>query len=158
VKLKHELRAQVDAEGRLVLPPEVVSRFGLKPGTQILVDEGGNDLRLRRPVTHLSKVYIEPTNRCNLECRTCIRNVWDEPLGQMRSETFSRIIGGLKVFSPPPTIFFGGFGEPLAHPAITEMVIQAKSLGGSVEMKYYTSGRSTILSLHLRRFAWSYRR
>ncbi len=86
------------------------------------------------PATHLSKVYIEPTNRCNLECRTCIRNVWDEPLGQMSSELFSRIIWDLKVFSPPPTIFFGGFGEPLAHPAIPEMLAQAKTLGGSVEL------------------------
>jgi len=33
-------QSKVDEEGRLVLPPEVVSRFGLKPGTQVLVDEG----------------------------------------------------------------------------------------------------------------------
>jgi len=134
MKLRPELRARVDDEGRLVLPPEVASRFGLKPGTQVLVDEAGNNLRLLKPVTHLSKVYIEPTNRCNLECRTCIRNVWDEPLGQMSSETFLRIVEGLKVFSPPPTIFFGGFGEPLAHPKIVEMITQAKTLGSSVEL------------------------
>ena len=100
MKLKPELRADVDDGGHLVLPPELASRFGLKAGTQVLVDEAGNGLRLRKPVTHLSKVYIEPTNRCNLECRTCMRNVWEEPLGQMSSETFSRIIGGLKVVSP----------------------------------------------------------
>jgi MoaA/NifB/PqqE/SkfB family radical SAM enzyme len=129
-----KVRAHVDREGRLILPPEIVSRYGLKPGAEILLDERNNDLRLRRPVTHLSKVYIEPTNRCNLECRTCMRNVWDEPLGQMSSEMFSRIIDSLKAFSPPPTLFFGGWGEPLAHPAIPEMVAQAKTLGGSVEL------------------------
>lgn len=134
MKLKPELRAQVDDEGRLVLPPEVVSRFGLEPGTQILIDEGGSNLRLRRPVTYLSKVYVEPTNRCNLECRICIRNNWDGPLGQMSSETFLRIVEGLKLFSPSPTVFFGGFGEPLAHPDIAEMVAQAKALGSRVEL------------------------
>jgi MoaA/NifB/PqqE/SkfB family radical SAM enzyme len=134
MKLKPELRAHVDYEGRLVLPAEVVSRFGLKPGAQVLIDEGGNNLRLHKPVTHLSKVYIEATNRCNLECRTCIRNIWEEPLGEMSSATFARIVEGLRSFSPPPTVFFGGLGEPLSHPDIVEMVGQAKALGSSVEL------------------------
>jgi MoaA/NifB/PqqE/SkfB family radical SAM enzyme len=30
----------------------------------------------------LNKVYVEPTNRCNLICVTCIRNSWDEPFGE----------------------------------------------------------------------------
>lgn len=134
MKRKQEFFAYVDDEGRLVFPPEVISRFGLKPGAQVFLDEGENHLLLRRPITHLSKVYIEPTNRCNLECRTCVRNVWDEPLGQMTGETFSRIIEGLKAFDPPPAIFFGGIGEPLNHPAIAEMVVQAKTLGSTVEL------------------------
>jgi MoaA/NifB/PqqE/SkfB family radical SAM enzyme len=82
----------------------------------------------------LAKVYVEPTNRCNLECRTCIRHGWDEPLGQMIETTFAQIMAGLRAFSPPPAAFFGGFGEPLAHPGITEMVAQAKALGGPVEL------------------------
>jgi MoaA/NifB/PqqE/SkfB family radical SAM enzyme len=134
MRLKPELSAYVDDEGRLVLPPEVASRFGLKPGTQVLVDEAGNNLRLLKPVTHLSKVYIEPTNRCNLECRTCIRNVWDEPLGEMSNATFARIVEGLRSFSPPPTVMFGGLGEPLFHPDIVEMVAQVKSVGATAEM------------------------
>ena len=134
MKLKQELLAHVDDEGRLVLPLEMAVRFGLEPNTRVLIDEGENTLCLRKPLNHLAKVYIEPTNRCNLECRTCMRNVWDEPLGQMSNLTFLRIIEGLKAFSPPPTIFFGGFGEPLAHPDITDMVRQAKNLGGSVEL------------------------
>jgi len=134
MKLKPELYAHVDDEGRLVLPPEVRFRYGLRPGAQVYVVERPDSLGLRRAVNHLAKVYIEPTNRCNLECRTCMRNVWDEPLGQMTGGMFSRIIEGLKPFSPPPTIFFGGFGEPLAHPKIVEMITQAKTLGSSVEL------------------------
>ncbi len=39
----------------------------------------------------LEKVYIEVTNACNLECRTCMRNVWNEPIGYMAENTFSQI-------------------------------------------------------------------
>ena len=129
-----KLRAHVDDEGRLILPPEVASHYGLKPGANVHIDELPRGLRLRLPVTHLAKVYIEPTNACNLECRTCIRNVWDEPPGQMSGATFIRIVEGLRAFSPVPTVFFGGFGEPLAHPEIFEMVAEAKALGAPVEL------------------------
>jgi MoaA/NifB/PqqE/SkfB family radical SAM enzyme len=129
-----KLRAQIDDQGRLVLPPEIVSRYGLKPGVQVSMDERSNALCLRQSVTQLSKVYLEPTNRCNLECRTCMRNVWEEPLGEMGSATFARIVEGMRSFSPPPTVFFGGLGEPLAHPDIVEMVGQVKALGSSVEL------------------------
>ena len=40
MKLKPELYAYVDNEGRLVLPPEVVSRFRLKPGSLVPLDIG----------------------------------------------------------------------------------------------------------------------
>ena len=36
---------------------------------------------------------------------------------------------GLKVISPKPTVFFGGFGEPLSHPGIVDMVARVKALG-----------------------------
>jgi MoaA/NifB/PqqE/SkfB family radical SAM enzyme len=131
---RSESKAYVDEKGRLVLPPEVASRYGLKPGAEVCVDEKQDSLLLRPPLTHLRKVYVEATNGCNLDCRTCIRNIWEEPIGQMNNATFQRIIEGLQVFSPPPIVFFGGFGEPLFHPDIVEMVIRAKALGCSVEL------------------------
>lgn len=124
----------IDDEGRLVLPAEIAKQFGLKKGVKTHMEKRSNGLHIRLPVTRLSKIYIEPTNRCNLECRTCIRNIWDEPLGEMSSATFARIVEGLRSFSPPPTVFFGGLGEPLSHPDIVEMVGQAKALGSSVEL------------------------
>jgi len=129
-----EWQAYVDAEGRLVFPPEVAARYGLRPGAQVLLEEGTNALRLRRPVTQLAKVYVEPTNRCNLECRTCIRNVWDEPLGQMSATTWAHLLESVGALTPPPTVFFGGLGEPLAHPALVEMVAQVSALGCRVEL------------------------
>ena len=142
-----ESLAQVDKEGRLVFPAEVASRFGLLPGAQVRFDEATNNLSLRRPVTHLAKVYVEPTNRCNLECRTCIRNTWEEPLGHMTEATFVRIVSSLWALAPRPTVFFGGFGEPLAHPRIAEMVAQVKALGAPVEL--ITNG--TLLTENLSR-------
>ncbi len=131
---KPEWEAEVDEEGRLIIPPEIASRFGLNPGSRVRMGEGENELRVRRPVSHLAKLYVEPTNGCNLECRTCMRNTWDEPLGRMNDATFTRIIDGLRAFSPAPTVFFGGFGEPLSHPNIVDMVARAKGLGGKVEI------------------------
>ena len=144
-----EYQAYVDDEGRLVFPLELAARYGLKPGARIRVDDGANGLRLRSPVTHLAKVYVEATNRCNLECLTCIRNVWNEPLGQMDMAIFARIIDGLRVFLPPPSIFFGGFGEPLAHPNIVEMVTRAKALGGRVELVTNGTLLTREMSRHL---------
>jgi MoaA/NifB/PqqE/SkfB family radical SAM enzyme len=83
---------------------------------------------------HLAKLYIEPTAHCNLDCRTCIRNNWDEPMGNMSKAVLDRIIVGLKDFSPPPSVFFGGFGEPLFHPDIIDMVTRVKKLGAKVEL------------------------
>jgi len=134
MKERSEFPIDIDSQGRGILPPEVVSRYGLKRGTKIYLENGGNGLSLGICRDPLAKVYIEPTNRCNLECRTCMRNIWDEPLGQMDSSTFSRILEGLGNISPPPKIFFGGIGEPLAHPRIAEMVGQAKKIGSSVEL------------------------
>jgi MoaA/NifB/PqqE/SkfB family radical SAM enzyme len=129
-----KLEATIDDEGRLVLPAEIVKQYELRKGTKVLVKTKADGLFLYQPAIHLSKVYIEPTNRCNLECRTCMRNVWEEPLGEMSSSTFSRIVEGMRSFSSPPTVFFGGLGEPLAHPDIVEMVSQVKALGSSVEL------------------------
>lgn len=117
-----------------MLPPEVASRYGLKPGARLRLDQDANTLRLHRPITHLAKVYIEPTNRCNITCRTCIRNIWDVKLGHMSAATFARILEGLRAITPPPTVFFGGLGEPLAHRRIVEMITRVKALGASVEL------------------------
>jgi MoaA/NifB/PqqE/SkfB family radical SAM enzyme len=125
---------QVDAQGRLVLPAELAGRFGLQPGARVSVDEGPHGLLLRRPITHLSRVYVEPTTQCNLECGTCIRHAWNEPLGRMSEATFRLVLDGLRSFRPLPLVFFGGFGEPLTHPDIFRMIREVKQLGTVVEL------------------------
>jgi MoaA/NifB/PqqE/SkfB family radical SAM enzyme len=130
----NEYWADVDEQGRLVLPPEVAEQYGIQPGTQILLQEGLNSLNLQRPVTQLAKVYVEPTSRCNLTCRTCIRNAWEEPQGDMSAGTWDRVIESLKGLPSRPDVFLGGFGEPLLLPNIAGMVAQAKAVARTVEL------------------------
>jgi MoaA/NifB/PqqE/SkfB family radical SAM enzyme len=126
--------ARVNEQGDLVIPQDVVTRYGLTPGAMVRLDEGTNFVRLHRPVTHLTKVYIEPTVACNLECITCFRNAWDTPQGRMSDETFDAIFASLKKMDPIPNVYFGGIGEPLFHPHTLQWVKKVKSLGVKVEM------------------------
>ena len=130
----NSLSVKVDEQGHLILPAEIVERFGLHPGASVLIEEGPNSFNIGRSAAALSKIYIEPTTLCNLDCRTCMRNVWDEPLGKMSKETFAKIMQGVSQFSNPPSVFFGGFGEPLVHPDIIDMVQAAKMAGAEVEL------------------------
>jgi len=131
---RQQVTIRVDAEGRLIVPPEVAQRLGFAPGATVHAELDGATLQIRQTIHRLAKVYIEPTSHCNLACRTCIRNVWDEPMGHMSGNTFAQIMKGIREFPLPQTVFFGGFGEPLFHPGIVEMVSQAKARGASVEL------------------------
>lgn len=142
-------RVTVAADGSVTLPPEIARKYGLTPGAELKYDEKEGGLELHQPISHLAKLYIEPTSLCNLNCVTCIRNAWEEPMGRMSAETFDRIIEGLKQFDPAPSIFFGGFGEPLSHPHIVEMVARAREISHTVELitngVLLTEARATAL-------------
>ncbi len=132
--VKRSMWAEVNEHGDVVIPREIATRYGLVPGSRVRLEEDLNHVRLHRPVTHLAKVYVEPTVCCNLDCRTCIRNVWDEELGTMSERTFDRVLAALRSVESSPSVFFGGLGEPLLHPHIVDWIKQAKALGATVEM------------------------
>jgi MoaA/NifB/PqqE/SkfB family radical SAM enzyme len=127
-------RIEIDDHGHMILPSDLLQRYALKPGDQITLRDTPNGVILRRPLTSLAKIYIEVTNSCNLGCSTCMRNVWDEPIGFMSEDTFSRFLQSLEACSPLPTVFFGGFGEPLSHPSIFKMISAVKKTGAEVEL------------------------
>ncbi len=124
----------VDGEGRVSLPANLAARFGLLPGAQGNLSESANGLFLPRPVSHLARLYIEPTNRCNLDCRTCMRREWSAVPGFMSRTVFERILKGAQRLPSVPAFFFGGYGEPLFHPDIVWMVERAKDLNARVEL------------------------
>jgi MoaA/NifB/PqqE/SkfB family radical SAM enzyme len=84
-------------------------------------------------------VYVEPTNACNLNCKTCVRHAWDEPEGFMEWATFEVVVDGLAEAAVEDgraagTIAFMGLGEPLLHPRFRDMVRLAKSRGLRAEV------------------------
>ena len=124
--------AYVDEQGRLVLPPEGATQSGLAQGADGRPTPNG--LRLHRSVTHLAKVYVEPTNACNLDCATCFRHGWDEPIGRMSDASFAAILAGLAALDELPTVYFGGIGEPLSHRQTVSWVARAHALGARTEL------------------------
>jgi len=129
-----QMKAVVEEVGRLVLPQEFSQNMGLLPGTEVIIERDANSARLLRPVTNLARIYVEATSRCNLECATCMRNVWDEPQGMMQKEVYDLILDGVIKNRSIPTIFFGGYGEPLLHPNIVDMIRDAVAIGCRVEL------------------------
>jgi len=126
--------ASLDSQGHLILPADLMQDYGLEPGGELSFQVTEDGVLLRPPLSQLRKVYLEPTSRCNLACRTCIRNAWGETMGSMSPETFQHILDDLAVRNPKPTVFFGGFGEPLMHPEIAEMVQKAAQVASRVEL------------------------
>ncbi len=124
----------MDEQGRLILPPELAKQYGLVPGAKVRVDNADNVVRLHRPLSQLTRLYVEPTDHCNLDCVTCYRNNWSEALGRMTDATYARILDGVREVDPYPTIFFGGIGEPTLHTHLPDWIAQAKTIGCRVEM------------------------
>ena len=82
----------------------------------------------------LRKVYVEPTTRCNLSCRTCVRRTWDEPSGDMAWHVFAALVNDLAQLPGPHTMAFAGIGEPLLHPRFVDMVDGAHKAGLRTEV------------------------
>lgn len=127
-------RIKANEQGQVLLPEEMLQKLGITPGSLIRVEEGENEVTIQRASNSLAEVYVELTNRCNLDCRTCMRNVWHEPMGDMSEKTFSAVLDSVKAIQPAPKIFFGGFGEPFAHKGALQMISRAKEVGSSVEI------------------------
>ncbi|SNT10012.1 tungsten cofactor oxidoreducase radical SAM maturase [Anaerovirgula multivorans] len=94
--------------------------------------EGG--YRLIPLLPDVKRIYIEVTTECNFSCITCIRSSWQDKLVHMDWETFENILRNLKDLPNLESIHFGGFGEPMMHPRIFDMLKAVKELGLKVEM------------------------
>jgi tungsten cofactor oxidoreducase radical SAM maturase len=104
------------------------------PSDRWIVEPTSDGYALHRIEKDVRGVYIEVTTRCNLKCSNCVRNVWDEPLADMEPETFERIMESLRELPDLREVHFGGFGEPLLHPDLPEMVKRVKALGVRVSL------------------------
>ena len=128
----------VEKNGHIRLPQKYIDQYEIEAGTEIYLEPTEEEIILCRPMPNVRKVYIEPTSRCNLNCIACVRNVWNEETGDMDMNTFNLIPQQLKDFKHLRAVTFAGFGEPLYHPHILQMVRHIKDLG--VEVVISTNG------------------
>jgi radical SAM protein with 4Fe4S-binding SPASM domain len=82
---------------------------------------------------------LEPTFRCNLGCEMCPRFSSEDPQLDMTMETYGRIHEAM-VFAH--TVDFTGWGEPMLHPHIYQMVGMARDQGCATTM----TSNGTILN------------
>lgn len=93
----------------------------------------------------IRKVYIELTDRCNLNCTICYRKSWDIKPMDMDMELFRKIAAELKSLKKLDKIVLGGIGEPTYHRNIIEILDE---LAGT-DLHITTNG--TIMSEELMR-------
>lgn len=116
-----------DDKGRLTLPEDFLRQRRIPPATEYWLDQREGDLVLHPRLPDARKLYVEPATTCNLACRTCIRNVWEDPEALMDMSTFEAITESLNDFPEIKRVVFTGFGEPLTHPHILDMIETVRS-------------------------------
>ncbi len=109
-------------DGFIKLPVDFLQRRHLPDQMDFWLDERDGDILLHPKLTDIRKLYIEPTTVCNLICRTCIRNVWLDPIESMEMTTFQKIVDSLPELTQLERVVFTSFGEPLSHPHILDMI------------------------------------
>lgn len=130
----NQTQLPIDENGKIKLPDEILQQLGLNPGDAVTLSENHNGLTLSPPIDALNLIYLELTNKCNLHCRTCMRNDWSETEGFMQADTIDRLLADLGEVNPVPRVFLGGFGEPLFHPNVIEIIRRFKALGAQVDL------------------------
>ena len=127
-------RVWAGSDGSPILSDERRRSWGFAPGAELEATRTADGITFRPVDPPISKIYVEPTSRCNLSCRTCVRHSWSEPVGTMSMDTFARLVDGLREVPTLRTVAFWGFGEPLLHPEIGAMIAAVKSLGAETEL------------------------
>ena len=127
-------RCRVRRDGSVVIPSGVAKRLGLVPGSTADLRIERGRLEIAPDIHTLSRIYVEPTSRCGLSCRTCLRTTWNEPTGDLEPAIFNRLASQFPRFPSLESVMFGGIGEPTLHPGIFSMVRKVKGLGLRAEM------------------------
>ncbi len=77
------------------------------------------------------KAQIESTNICNFDCPLCPRKILKLPIKQMNFSLYRKVLFNLKKVN---WLDLTGWGEPLSHPRIAEMISEAKKNGKKVSL------------------------
>jgi sulfatase maturation enzyme AslB (radical SAM superfamily) len=87
-----------------------------------------------------TEIYIETTNRCNLDCQMCARTTMTRPQGAMDFDLFVKIIDEIAIHQPYAYIHWYGVGDPLMDPKIFKRLDYAKSKGLTNSL-FFTNGQ-----------------
>ena len=93
------------------------------------------------------RIQIEITNRCNYTCGMCPRESFNLPEKDIPLDLFKKIIDRLET---PYNITLTGWGEPLLHPALMDMIVYTKGKGHNVGVT--TNG--LLLAPFVEKFIW----
>ncbi|PKO12799.1 MAG: tungsten cofactor oxidoreductase radical SAM maturase [Chloroflexi bacterium HGW-Chloroflexi-10] len=118
--------------GQFKLPEDFLQRRNLDPSADYWLDERDGDLIFHPCRPDAKKIYIEVTTVCNLNCQTCIRHSWADPIAHMKEETFNKILDSIRAFPALDRVVLTSFGEPLTHPRILNMIEKLRELKLSV--------------------------
>lgn len=121
-------KLQISQDGNIQLPGSMIKE------QEVLLVSTKDGYRLISLLPDVKRIYIEVTTKCNFACITCIRSSWQDHLMHMEWETFENILRNLKELPELESVHFGGFGEPMMHPRIFDMLRAIKGLGLRAEM------------------------
>ena len=127
-------RAEAVDNKNISLPADAARRLGLAAGARLEIAIKRGRVEILPDIHSLARVYIEPTSRCNISCKACVRQAEGEPQGDMDLGLFRKLTSELKRFPFIESVMLGGLGEPTVHPHILKMIGELKAIGLSVEM------------------------
>jgi tungsten cofactor oxidoreducase radical SAM maturase len=93
-----------------------------------------------QPELNIRKLFIELTNRCNLNCSMCHRHSWRYPKGEMDEELFEKILKDIVHLPELEEVVLGGFGEPLCHPHFWDWLTKLHKAAGKAQIVLPTNG------------------
>ncbi len=70
----------------------------------------------------IKKLYLELTNRCNLNCSMCYRKAWHQETLDMSPEVLERCLEQIKGIPSIKEIVLGGIGEPTFFPQVENVM------------------------------------
>lgn len=121
-------KVTMNTQRGVILPGDFLERRHVPTGMDYWLDERNGELILHPCLPDVHKLYIEPTTACNLRCLTCVRNIWDDPIASMSQETFQSLMTSIKNLPTLKRVVFTGFGEPLTHPGLLDMIEAVRKL------------------------------
>ena len=123
------VEVKCEPDGSIKLTPELWQDLNFPVGKSVLVSKTPYGVLLREADPVFRRLYIEPTNSCNLKCQTCIRRSWNVKEGFMDFHLYEKVIQSAEKVPTFEKVSFWGWGEPLLHPHIVDMIAVAKRTG-----------------------------